>query len=177
MRFVALVVFSFTGAVAPALADCGDSESLMASSESFGLAQCRPHAPRYDAPASAPVRRAYASAEDPMVWSDDQWRTSFFGYDETSNGAYDRRQRAMPAPAPVVEVAPPVHVPTAAEPVRAVPPPKVIDTRSRREVVSRPGVLRFEGHDCNGVLILTVGEAGTTARCKVGRRFQMLRGG
>ena len=177
-RFVALMVLCLTGATAPALADCGDSENPMSSTEGFGVAQCRTYAPRYDARA-VPAPRHYASAEDPMVWSDDQWRTSLFDYNETSNGAYDRRERQAAPQHMDVEIEPPAAVESGAEPVQAVKPrgPKLMDARSRREITARPGVLQFEGHKCNGVLVLTVGEAGTIARCKVGRRFQMLRGG
>lgn len=176
-RFVAFVFIGLVGAAGPARSDCA-GDSPMHFSERFGVATCRAHEPRYDSPASTAAVR-FASAEDPMVWSDDQWRTSLFNYNEATNGAYDRRARG-PAPQRVeVEVERRVidderHAPVASAKPRG---PKIIDAGSRRQINARPGVLRFEGHNCRGVLVLTVGEAGTTARCKEGRRFQMLRGG
>ena len=177
-RFVAFVLIYLAGVTSTAFADCGDSESPMAMTGEFGVSACRPHAPRYDAPVRSAEPARYASAEDPMAWSDDQWRTSLFDYNETANGAYDRRGRATPQRAEV-EIVKRVVVEQKAAPTATVQPrgPKLLDVQSRREITARPGVLQFEGHKCRGVLVLTVGEAGTIARCKVGRRFQMMRGG
>ena len=173
-RFVTLMVFGLICVTGPAFAGCGESDNPMASSEGFGVATCAEHAPRYDAPAYRNYR--VASSEDPMVWSGDQWRTSFFDYNTVTNGAYDRRGYET-APAPVrVEIERRVLVTEDEPAVLLAPPrgPKLINAHTRREVKARPGVLAFEGHKCRGALVLTWGEP---ARCKAVRRFQMLRGG
>jgi hypothetical protein len=43
--------------------------------------------------------------------------------------------------------------------------PKLLNGRTRGEFKTNPGVLRFGGHDCRGVLVLTWGSLGGKSRC------------
>lgn len=157
-------------------AACGaaDPDDPMSWSEDFGVARCRSNAPRYHRDDFAGEHaRGYADSADPMVWSDAQWRSTLFpGYARTHDDRYDRRYRreAIPAAPRAARIEKRVEVtivndaeaPPAAERARG---PKLISARTPSDMKTTTGVLRFGGHDCRGVLVLTWGTLGSKSRC------------
>jgi hypothetical protein len=116
---------------------------------------------------------AEAGSSDPMVWSDAQWRSSLFGgYTQTYNDRYDRRfRRGERARAAVVRIEQRVAVtvtPEDATPKAKPQRAKLIRVRSDTDFKAGPGVLRFDGHKCRGVLVLTWGTLGAKSRCYQG---------
>ncbi len=149
----------------------------MVSSESFGVSTCHERGPRYhihDYDGEAARGYVQIASSDPMVWVDDQWRSSLFGsYNETTSSGYDQRFRR--APAQIVKrvekrlVMRDLEDERDAEEVIRPRGPKHINVRTPGEMKTSTGVLRFSGHDCRGVLVLTWGSLGSRSRCYDGR--------
>jgi hypothetical protein len=146
----------------------------MVTSEDFGIARCRIHKERYHVrDYDGEGARGYADASDPMVWSDTQWRSTLFGgYSQTSDDRYDRRFRREGGELArdVVRVERRVDVIVADAADTAVPVskprgPKYTGPRAPSDFKAGSGVLRFGGHDCRGVLVLTWGTLGGKSRC------------
>jgi len=157
---------------------CGaaDPDDPMAWSDGFGVAQCRTRAARYHLDDyDGEQARGYAGSSDPMVWSDEQWRSTLFaGYARTYNDRYDRRVRrdapSTAQPALRVERQIDIKIVTGAQNAREERPrgPKLITRRAPSDMKTTTGVLRFGGHDCRGVLVLTWGTLGSKSRCYSG---------
>lgn len=158
---------------------CGaNSDSPMVWNDGFGVSRCRAHRPRYHTrDYDGQGARGYATSSDPMVWSDAQWRSTLMdGYSRNYDSRYDRRFRREPAPAAgtSVRVERQVEV-TIRQGSEVVDEPQVEPRRARlfnvrtaSEFKTNPGVLRFNGHDCRGVLVLTWGSLGSKMRCHEG---------
>lgn len=157
-------------------AACGaaDPDDPMSWSEDFGVARCRSNAPRYHRDDHAGERaRGYADSSDPMVWSDEQWRSTLLpGYARTYDSRYDRRYRREAVPGArhaariekriEVKIVNDTNAPAEAERPRG---PRLIGVRTPSDMKTTTGVLRFGGHDCRGVLVLTWGPLGGKSRC------------
>lgn len=152
---------------------CGrasDRDNPMVWSDGYGASQCRVHQPRYDSRDVARERtRGYAAAADPMVWSDTQWRSTLMGgYSRNTDSRYDRRFRREHAARPQVrnerQIEVTIRQGDAADEAGARGP-KLLNGRTRGEFKTTSGVLRFGGHDCRGVLVLTWGSLGGKSRC------------
>lgn len=153
----------------------GDSDDPMSWDDGFGVARCAERGPRYHIHDFDGVRaRGTADDEDPMVWDDDQWRSTLFGgYARTYDRRYDQRVRPRTAAVEVwqerhieVRIRDAADADTVAEPKPRGP--KLLNVRTRSEFKTSPGVLRFGGHDCRGVLVLTWGSLGGKSRCYEG---------
>lgn len=150
---------------------CGNPDDPMSWNEGFGVARCAERGPRYHTrDFKGEAARGYAGRSDPMVWDDNQWRgTLFDGYARTYDRRYDQRTR--PSHAPKVEVRHERRVDIriveskTAEPEAKPRGPRLINMRTRSDMRTTPGVLRFGGHDCRGVLVLTWGTLGSKSRC------------
>lgn len=154
------------------------ADNPMTSSQQFGVATCGARGPRYfrDAflgeGARGYVHRT-SSSDDPMVWSDAQWRSDFFdGYVDTYNDTYDRRFRRQARVRPhaivhrierhiVTRDAPDMVVEGSVPQRRA----KVLSMRTGKEVQPLENSSRFTGHRCSGVLVLTWKSGGARSRC------------
>lgn len=158
---------------------CGDSDNPMVWDEGFGASQCRAHRPRYDA--RRPVGNAATDASDPMVWSDKQWGSSLMGgYSRNYDSRYDLRYRRDQAAAHPVRFEKRVEVTILADDAvdlveESARGPKHLNMRTAGEFKANPGVLRFGGHDCRGVLVLTWGSLGSKSRCHVGDPLRSVR--
>jgi hypothetical protein len=181
MRVLSLALFSITSAFwlsAGAVAgSCGgDPDDPMAWSDGFGIGECRARAARYHRDDyDGQQARGYAESSDPMVWSDDQWRSTLLpGYERAYNGRYDRRfRREARSGAPqALRVERQVEISIVNEAGHAdnARPrgPKLIPPRAPSDMKTTSGVLRFGGHDCRGVLVLTWGTLGSKSRCYSG---------
>lgn len=112
-----------------------------------------------------------------MVSSDAQWSSTLFdGYARTYDRRYDTRFRREPARAArlhdrierriEITISEGVAEEVAAE---AKPRgPKYTNMRTASDFKTTTGVLRFGGHDCRGVLVLTWGSLGSKSRCHTG---------
>jgi hypothetical protein len=148
-----------------------DPDNPMMTSESYGVALCRVHRERYRVRADRGHRPRRTGADDPMVWSDHQWRSDLFaGYSRTYDDRYDRRGRPEArhrlrthVVAEVLIASAPQPVTSRAKPVRRGP--KLLSTRQSGNPKAGPGVLRFSGNSCRGVLVLTWGTLGARERC------------
>jgi hypothetical protein len=167
-------LFASSGSQAGACGAKADRDNPMAWDEGFGVSRCRAQQPRYHVrDYDGESARGYATSSDPMVWSDTQWSgTLFDGYARTYDRRYDTRVRREPARAARpqirierrVEVTIREGVPELSE--QAKPRgPKFLGARTAGAFKTNPGVLRFDGHDCRGVLVLTWGSLGGKARC------------
>lgn len=182
MRVMPLLAFTLSMSVLwlPAeAAACGaaDPDDPMSWSEDFGVARCRTSAPRHHRDDYAGERaRGYAESSDPMVWSDAQWRSTLFpGYARTYDDRYDRRYRreetsvvrraARIEKRVEVTIVNDAEAPPADERPRG---PKLLMARTASDMKTTTGVLRFGGHDCRGVLVLTWGTLGSKSRCHSG---------
>ena len=169
----AFLALGFLGSIGQAGAGCRvDADDPMVSAESFGLSACLERGPRYhthDYDGEAARGYVQIASSDPMVWADDQWRSSLFGYNETSSSGYDQRVRR--APAQIVEhvekrlVIRSIEDQSDGEEVARPRGPKHINVRTLGEMKTSTGVQRFGGHDCRGVLVLTWGSLGSRSRC------------
>ena len=178
MRVLSLALLSVVSVLslpagARAEACAADPDDPMSWSESFGVAQCRTRAARYHADDyNGEKARGYADRSDPMVWSDEQWRSTLFpGYARTYDDRYDRRvRREAPSTAQTtlrVERQIDIKIVSDAEHAREERPrgPKLIRRHAPSDMKTTTGVLRFGGHDCRGVLVLTWGTLGSKSRC------------
>lgn len=100
LSFTGLAVSALIGATLfAASAHAGtcrvDPIDPMSWSESFGVSTCKARGPRYDVrDFTGEGARGYAqaSSDDPMVWSDDQWRSDLMGgYADDAPSGYDNR--------------------------------------------------------------------------------------
>lgn len=134
----------------------------MVSSESFGVAGCKRHAPRYH---SQDFRgegaRGYAAraSEDPMVWSDARWRSTLFGgYARNSDDRYDRRFRRAGGDVRVIrrveriviQEAPQISSNVTVQPKGA----KLAFGQRNAETDRFERGARFVGNQCRGILVL-----------------------
>jgi hypothetical protein len=157
---------------------CGavDPDDPMAWSEGFGIGECRARAAGYHRDDyDGEQARGYADSSDPMVWSDEQWRSTLFpGYARNYDDRYDRRSRrearSMAQQALRVERQVEISIVNDAEHADNERPrgPKLITPRAPSDMKTTTGVLRFGGHDCRGVLVLTWGTLGSKSRCYSG---------
>lgn len=148
-------------------------DNPMAWDDGFGVSRCRARKPRYHVhDYDGESARGYAASSDPMVWSDRQWSgTLFDGYARTYDRRYDTRVRREPVRVARqvrierrIEITISEGVPELAE--QAKPRrPKFLGVRTAGSFKTNPGVLRFDGHDCRGVLVLTWGSLGGKSRC------------
>lgn len=151
------------------------ADDPMRTSQTFGIATCNARGPRYhinDFVGEGARGYAHRDSEDPMVWSDAQWRSDLFdGYVETFNDTFDRRFRRSAHVEPhlivqrieriIVKDTPTMVVEApAAKPRRA----KVLNMRTKRETVLENSS-RFTGHQCDGVLVITWKAGGARSRC------------
>lgn len=172
---VTSVLWLSAGAKAEA---CGavDPDDPMAWSDGFGVGQCRARAARYNVDDyDGEQARGYADSSDPMVWSDEQWRSTLFaGYAQNYDDRYDRRfrreARSTAQEALRVERQVEITIVSDAEPADEERPsgPKLVRRRAPSDMKTTTGVLRFGGHDCRGVLVLTWGTLGSKSRCYSG---------
>lgn len=176
------LAFAASDADARSCGRAADRDNPMVWNEGFGVSQCRAHRPRYHTRKhDGESARGYAAASDPMVWSDTQWRSTLMGgYSHTYDSRYDRRfRREHTAPARVrVEQRIEVTILDEAalpEPEETARGPKHLNMRTAGEFKTNRGVLRFGGHDCRGVLVLTWGSLGSKSRCHVGEGFSAIR--
>jgi hypothetical protein len=161
-------------AVPGAQAGCGRSDNPMVWNNGFGVSQCLAHKPRYHKDAFRGERaRGYAQSSDPMVWSDTQWGSTLFGgYSHNTNGHYDRRFRRDRGHVAHrhMRIERRVEITVRNDMDVEVEKPKArraryISSRPPGDMRAGPGVLRFGGHDCRGVLVLTWGALGGKSRC------------
>jgi hypothetical protein len=145
---------------------------LFAMTAAGGVARCAKRGPRYHTDDFKGERaRGYAKSSDPMVWNDNQWRSTLFdGYARTYDRRYDQRVRPRPSAVKVdvrrerrveIEIRNGAQADVEAKPRG----PKHLNVRTRGEFRTNPGVLRFAGHDCRGILVLTWGALGSKSRC------------
>jgi len=168
-------IVGWTGVGARADERCGDVSSPMVTSEGFGLGTCASRVPDYhrdDWAGHAPRGYArHASADDPMVWSDDQWRTDLMNGTDLRDDRYDRRFHRDSRPVVRIrriEVHRAFSRPIEMTVRRSEDRP--LDLRQRR---SRMSVKRAGHHCATGVLVLTWTGTGEKARClSSGRRRQ-----
>lgn len=157
--FAATAILTLTS---PAFAGeaCHDASNPMATSDGFGIARCAMHGRRYHIDDFAGERvhgyARHASADDPMVWSDGQWRTDLMSYSNVSDDRYDRRFHHMTRPARVVRRV--IHLffaPIEATIRTALPGEgRSINLRTLLRNSGRSSA-RPMGHSCtNGVLVL-----------------------
>lgn len=106
MALAAAALLTTVAPLSAAGGRCDDSDNPMATSEGFGIARCAAHGRRYHIDDFAGERvhgyARHASNDDPMVWSDDQWRTDLMSYSDVSDDRYDRRFHHMAKPLRVV---------------------------------------------------------------------------
>jgi hypothetical protein len=172
LGLIALISMTIAAGGGVAQACGGDSDNPMTWDEGFGVARCAERGPRYHIhDFDGEGARGYAVAADPMVWDDAQWRSTLFGGYARS---YDRRydQRARPhVDATNIQIRLERHVEVNVREGAGVKDdakprgPKLLNVRTRSEFKTNPGVLRFGGHDCRGVLVLTWGSLGSKSRC------------
>lgn len=159
---------------ASARSRCGDSRSPMVTSQGYGVAACRGHAPRYYSRAHlGEGARGYMrrTSSDPMVWSDARWRSSLMGgYVRNTDSRFDRRFRHDGGGEirVVKHVERIVVIEEAAAPAKATPAKKrksrlISLGGDREEIIENSS--RFRGHRCSGILVLTWGAGGSRARC------------
>jgi hypothetical protein len=174
--FICLLMLTSTVAATDANArSCGrpaDRDNPMVWSEGFGASQCRVQRPRYHTrDYDHEAARGYAAASDPMVWSDAQWRSTLMeGYSRSYDSRYDRRFRREHAARSHARIERRIEVTIRQDGAMSAPDakargPKLLNVRTTGEFKTNPGVLRFGGHDCRGVLVLTWGSLGSKARC------------
>lgn len=155
-----LTVFLSDGA--SARSHCASSDSPMVSSESFGVAGCKRHAPRYH---SQDFRgegaRGYAAraSEDPMVWSDARWRSTLFGgYARNSDDRYDRRFRRAGGDVHVIRRVERIVIreaPRTSSDVTVQPKGAKLAFGERNAETDRfERGSRFVGNQCRGILVL-----------------------
>ena len=156
------------GAQSAAACD-GGSDNPMVSSESFGVAGCKQYAPRYHTrDYVGEGARGYTryAGDDPMVWSDDQWRSSLMsGYARDYDNRYDFRFRRAGGQ----------HVVKRIERVIIMDEQRdermVVKPRARGpKIVTLGGVeplehARSAAHQCRGALILTWKAAVPRSKC------------
>ena len=172
LTLIACALWLATGEATQA---CGtdNPDDPMSWSEDFGVARCRAKGARYHRDDYAGEHaRGYAERSDPMVWPDDQWRSTLFpGYAQTYDERYDRRFRrehvSTARHVARVEKQIEVRIVNDSEAAPAEPPrgPRLITARAPSDMKTTTGVLRFGGHDCRGVLVLTWGTLGSKSRC------------
>jgi hypothetical protein len=114
----------------------------MATDEDYGITRCGDR-----------------EADDPMVWDGGQWQSGLFG-----GYAHDEPRHPVRVIVRVEQTA--MAAPAEAQPERKGP--RLINMRTRADVPAGRGVLRFEGHDCRGVLVLTWGALGSKISCHEG---------
>ncbi len=143
----------------------------MAWDDGFGVSHCRAQKPRYHVhDYDGESAHGYAASSDPMVWSGTQWSgTLFDGYARTYDRRYDTRVRPEPVRPQArlerrFEITISEGVPELAEQTKPRGP-KFIGERTLSSFKTNPGVLRFDGHTCRGVLVLTWGSLGGKSRC------------
>jgi hypothetical protein len=183
--FVCLMLtlaFAANDASARSCGRAADRDNPMVWSEGLGVSQCRVHRARYHTRKhEGEAARGYASASDPMVWSDTHWRSTLMdGYSRNYDSRYDRRFRRERASGHHVRIERRVELTILADDAIAAleeqaPGPKHLNMRTAGEFRTNPGVLRFAGHDCRGVLVLTWGSLGSKSRCHVGEGFRSIR--
>jgi hypothetical protein len=146
-----VLLASVTAAEAGSCRRAIDPNNPMVSNADYGVTRCR-------------ARRDRA---DPMVWSDAQWRSSLFGgYAQTYNDRYDRRfRRDEHARGAIVRIERNVVMNDEAAPKTKLRRAKFIGVRGQADPKAGRGVLRFDGHRCRGVLVLTWGTLGAKSRC------------
>lgn len=154
--------------------NCGRSDNPMVWGNGFGVSQCRAHKPRYHRDAFKGERaRGYAQRSDPLVWPDSQWGSTLFGgYARDYDSRYDRRFRRGGGHGVHrdVRIERRVEITVRDDLDFEVEKPKArraryISSRTPGDMRAGPGVLRFGGHDCRGVLVLTWGSLGGKSRC------------
>lgn len=159
LAFAACAAFT-TGAPASAGGFCSSSLDPMATSEGYGASSCGSRLRRYHIDDFAGERvRGYVrhvSEDDPMVWSDDQWRSDLMSYSDVSDDRYDRRFRHVQGPMRVVRhvvkimVAPPIEAA-----IRTLIPGRGFNTINMRGLEDRPhSSARAIGRSCGGMLLL-----------------------
>jgi len=173
-----IVVSSLTVAPpASAGASCDDGDNPMATSEGFGISRCAMHGRRYHIDDFAGERvRGYVrhtNSDDPMAWSDDEWRTDLMSYSNVNDDRYDRRFHHVAPLTRVVQriihvyFAPPIEAT-----IRTMGPEHGASLKLRgslRELdVRRAGPL---GHSCpdGGILVLRWTGYGERASCMSSR--------
>ena len=152
---------------------CGraSQDNPMAWNEGFGASQCRVRRPRYHShDYDGEGARGYTAASDPMTWPDSQWHSTLMdGYSRTYDSRYDRRFRRESTGTQIrVERQIEVTIRQNGEAIAPEPQPrrpKLLNMRSASDFKANTGVLRFGGHDCHGVLVLTWGSLGSKMRC------------
>lgn len=149
--------------------DCrASSIDPMAWSQSFGVSTCRAKGPRYhinDFAGEAARGYMQASSNDPMVWSDDQWRSDLMGgYADDPHSGYDNRFERSRHVERRIERHMRVIV-TSDEDVVA------IDKRKGPRMISLDGKIRSYGDtditrgsrsSCQGILVIRYGQG---SRC------------
>ncbi len=140
-----LLAVATVASVGPASAGCRsevDADNPMVTDEDYGITRCGDR-----------------SDDDPMVWQGDRWQSSLFG-----GYANDERDR----PAHVVVHVQQTMITTAPASADAQPARKrarLINTRTGLERAAGRGVLRFDGRNCRGALVLTWGPLGSKISC------------
>ena len=168
-------LFASSGSQAGACGARADQDNPMAWDEGFGVSHCARHKPRYHtSDYEGEGARGYATSSDPMAWSGTQWGITLFdGYARTYDSRYDRRVRREPAHSARAQVAIDRRIEITvregaseelAEPAKPRGP-KFTNLRTASDFKTNTGVLRFGGHDCRGVLVLTWGSLGSKSRC------------
>ena len=169
MRGFGFFLLSLMSIGVASASSCGSVDDPMSWDEGFGVSRCRVtqeryHIHDYD---SDGMGRAGPGDEDPMSWPADQWRSDLFGgYSHDSDDRYDRRARPAPAHAAAAGAAPEAGEASPAPTLAVRPAPrraKLITVGG--DMKTRPGVLRFGGHSCRGVLVLTWGKLGSKQQC------------
>lgn len=146
----------------------------MTWSEGYGASTCKVHAPRYhirDFRGEGARGHARANSEDPMVWSDNQWRSTLMGgYARDYDSRYDRRSRR--AAANVVRIERRVEIAIERGPAVEVAGqpatrqgPKLVGLRGRVDIERMEQSSRFTGHHCRGILVLTWKAGVARSRC------------
>lgn len=156
--------------------DCAHSDNPMMSSNGFGVASCKPYAPRYYSRAHLGEGvRGYArrASSDPMVWSDARWRSTLMGGTaRSSNGRYDLRFRRVAAePLRIVRTIEAIVIARVAAPDSATETPakrrgpKNAYLRRNAETERLEQGSNFVGHQCRGILVITWKAGGARPQC------------
>jgi hypothetical protein len=170
-----LLAISMAAGAANAQSCGANPDDPMVWNEGFGVSSCRETRSRYHInDYEGEAARGYSQSSDPMVWSDDQWRSTLFdGYSHNSDSRYDRRFRREADVAPPVAVEREVEVIVRQDGEASVKPAehrgwRYVNRRTPPDTKTPNGVLRFDGHGCKGVLVLTWGKLGGKQRCYEG---------
>jgi hypothetical protein len=147
--------------------DCRvDPNDPMVSAESFGLSTCRDRGPRYhihDFAGEAASGYGQASSDDPMVWSQDQWRTDLMGFRENTNDGYDDRfHRARGVAQRVVRKIVRIEMDDDGAMSDKRKGPRMVSLDGKIRTVAETSITRGAHGRCQGILVIRYGEG---SRC------------